>query len=66
MIFSHSDAQTPSPITDHFALRASFFHATVNTDLRLDPPGQSAGGTALSGHPGSGLSTLRERRHWWN
>lgn len=44
-----SDAQTPSPITDHFALQASFFHASVNTDLRLDPSGVPLGGTALSG-----------------
>jgi hypothetical protein len=47
--FFESDAQTPSPITDIFAFRASFFHATVNTDLRLDPGGDPLGGTALSG-----------------
>src|SRR5665213_3123232 len=47
--FFTSDAQTPSPITDRFALRASFIHDTVSTELRLDPPGQSSGGTALSG-----------------
>jgi hypothetical protein len=47
--FFDNDAQTPSPITDLFAFRASFFHATVNTDLRLDPPGDPLGGTALSG-----------------
>ena len=47
--FFESDAQTPSPITDLFALRASFFHATVATDLRLDPGGDPLGGTALSG-----------------
>jgi hypothetical protein len=47
--FFQNDAQTPSPITDFFALRASFFHATVSTDLRLDPPGVPLGGTALSG-----------------
>jgi hypothetical protein len=47
--FFDSDAQTPSPITDHFALRASFFHAAVQTDLRLDPPGVPLGGTPLSG-----------------
>jgi hypothetical protein len=46
--FFSSDAQTPSPITDRFALRASFIHDTVNTELRLDPPGQSSGGTPLS------------------
>ncbi|MGC1458881.1 MAG: hypothetical protein WA825_11430 [Steroidobacteraceae bacterium] len=47
--FFDSDAQTPSPITDHFALRASFFHAAVETDLRLDDPGVPLSGTALSG-----------------
>ncbi len=47
--FFTGDAQTPSPITDRFALRASFIHDTVHTDLRLDPPGQSAGGTPLNG-----------------
>jgi hypothetical protein len=47
--FIGADAQTPSPITDHFAMRASFFHAKAQTDLRLDPPGQPLGGTALSG-----------------
>ncbi|HEV2702928.1 MAG TPA: hypothetical protein VGV09_14955 [Steroidobacteraceae bacterium] len=47
--FFNGDAQTPSPITDHFALRASFFHATVETDLRLDPPGIPLGGTPLLG-----------------
>jgi hypothetical protein len=47
--FFDSDAQTPSPITDKFALRASFFHAAVETDLRLDDPGVPLSGTALSG-----------------
>jgi hypothetical protein len=47
--FFANDAQTPSPITDLFALRASFFHATVKTDLRLDPGGDPLGGTSLSG-----------------
>jgi hypothetical protein len=47
--FFESDAQTPSPITDRFALQASFFHASVNTELRADPPGQPLGGTNLSG-----------------
>jgi hypothetical protein len=47
--FFDTDAQTPSPITDKFALRASFFHATVETDLRLDEPGVPLSGTALSG-----------------
>ncbi len=47
--FIGSDAQPPIPITDHFDFRASFFYASVSTDLRLDPPGQPLGGTALSG-----------------
>jgi hypothetical protein len=47
--FFESDAQTPSPITDLFAFRASFIHATVHTDLRLDPGADPLGGTALSG-----------------
>lgn len=47
--FFGRDAQTPSPITDHFALRASFYHAAVQTDLRLDEPGVPLSGTALSG-----------------
>ena len=47
--FFARDAQTPSPITDHFALRASFFHAALETDLRLDDPGVPLSGTALSG-----------------
>jgi hypothetical protein len=47
--FFAADAQTPSPITDKFALRASFFHAAVETDLRLDEPGVPLSGTALSG-----------------
>jgi hypothetical protein len=47
--FFQSDVATPSPITDYFAFQASFLHAKVSTDLRLDPPGQFLGGTALSG-----------------
>ncbi|HEY6454613.1 MAG TPA: hypothetical protein VIY90_04950 [Steroidobacteraceae bacterium] len=47
--FFENDAQTPSPISDFFALRASFFHANASTELRLDPPGDPLGGTALSG-----------------
>lgn len=47
--FFDSEAQTPSPITDHFALRASFFHAKVETDLRVDDPGVPLSGTALLG-----------------
>jgi hypothetical protein len=47
--FFAQDAQTPSPITDYFSLSASYFHASVNTQLRLDPPGIPMGGTSLSG-----------------
>lgn len=47
--FFDSDAQTPSPITDKFSLRASFFRGSVETDLRLDQPGVPLSGTALSG-----------------
>jgi hypothetical protein len=47
--FFRNDVETPSPITDYFAFQASFLHAKVSTDLRLDPPGQFLGGTALSG-----------------
>ena len=46
--FLDTDPQTPSPITDTFALRASFFHASVDTSLRLDPPGVPLAGTNLS------------------
>ncbi len=47
--FFRNSVETPSPITDHFSFQASFLHASVNTDLRLDPPGQPGTGTALSG-----------------
>jgi len=47
--FFDGDAQTPSPITDRFSLRASFFDAKVETDLRVDDPGIPLSGTAISG-----------------
>jgi hypothetical protein len=47
--FFDNDAQTPSPITDRFALSASFFHASVDTDLRVDPPALPLAGTEVSG-----------------
>ncbi len=47
--FFRNAVETPSPITDHFEFQVSLLHASVNTDLRLDPPGQPLGGTALSG-----------------
>jgi hypothetical protein len=67
--FFESDAQTPSPITDRFALQASFFHASVDTQLRADPPGDPQGGTHLTGatdlgfrpHENDGLAYLMFR-----
>jgi hypothetical protein len=56
--FFDSDAQTPSPITDHFALRASFFHASVDTALRLDPPSVPLGGSNLSGSQDLGFKSV--------
>lgn len=47
--FFRNDVETPSPVTDRFGFQASFLHASASTDLRLDPPGQALGGTALSG-----------------
>ena len=47
--FFDDDVQTPSPISDRFALTASFYHAVVQTSLRADPPGAVGGGTELSG-----------------
>jgi hypothetical protein len=44
----------PSPITDHFALRASYFMPAVNTGLRLDSRAGRAG-TALDGESDLGL-----------
>jgi hypothetical protein len=40
-----------SPITDHFALRGSFFPATLSTDLHLD---------TASGMPGTAVSAERD------
>jgi hypothetical protein len=47
--FFDGNAQTPSPISDRFALTASFYHAVVQTSLRADPPGQPGAGTEVSG-----------------
>ncbi|MBS0364534.1 MAG: hypothetical protein JSR67_01775 [Proteobacteria bacterium] len=48
---------TPSPIEDHFAVRAAFYTARVSTDVRVDPyptpPGVT--GTALNGERDLGL-----------
>jgi hypothetical protein len=45
----------PSPITDHFYLRLSYFRPALNTTLRLDPSGNPYGGTQLSGEDDLGL-----------
>lgn len=47
----------PSPITDHFALRASFFAPKITTDLRLDPPGGAGLGTPLNAEQQLGLDS---------
>ena len=56
--FFDTDAQTPSPITDDFALRVSYFHASVDTTLRLDPPGVPLGGSTLSGSQDLGFKSI--------
>ena len=56
--FFDSDAQTPSPITDYFSLRASYFHASVDTELRLDPPGIPLAGSNLSAAQDLGFKTI--------
>src|ERR1700722_20409828 len=53
--FFDNDAQTPSPITNRMALTASFFHASVDTELRVDPPGRPLFGTEVSGARGLGF-----------
>jgi hypothetical protein len=45
----------PSPITDRFYLRISYFRPALNTTLRLDPTGNPYGGTTLSGEDDLGL-----------
>lgn len=55
--FFYDEPQTPSPITDRFALRASFFHASVQTDLRVDQSGQPLGGTPISGKTDLGFGS---------
>ena len=47
--FFDNDVETPSPITDRFSLRASFFDAKVETDLRVDGASIPLSGTVLSG-----------------
>jgi hypothetical protein len=49
--------ETPSPITDHFWIRATFYDPQVRTSLRVDPTAGAAGvtGSALSGENDLGL-----------
>jgi hypothetical protein len=46
-----------SPITDRFALRATYIPATVHTVLRVDPKGVPLGGTTLSAERDLGLAS---------
>jgi hypothetical protein len=50
-------ASTPSPITDHFYIRATYYPPQLRTSLRVDPKGAPAGvtGTPLSGENSLGL-----------
>src|SRR3954471_4868842 len=43
-----------SPITDHFYMRGTYFHAAVDTVLRVDPAGTTTG-TTLNGEKDLGL-----------
>jgi len=47
----------PSPITDYFSLRASFFDPRVTTELRVDPPHGAGLGTTLNGEQQLGLDS---------
>jgi hypothetical protein len=50
-------ASTPSPITDHFYIRAAYYAPQVRTNLRVDPKNAPAGvmGTPLNGESDLGL-----------
>jgi hypothetical protein len=57
--------ETPSPITDHFYVRVSYFSAQARTYLRVDPTDAPAGtlGTPLSAENDLGLpNRLKEGR----
>jgi len=41
--------EVPSPITDHFDMRISYFRPSLKSELRVDPSGEPLGGTPLSG-----------------
>jgi hypothetical protein len=51
---SQRDQVTPSPITDRFYVRGTYFQADAATDVRLDPTAQLPG-TELSGEEDLGL-----------
>lgn len=55
--------EIPSPITDHFYIRGTFFSSHVRTDLRVDPrangPGAPVPGTLVSGERDLGLDAHR-------
>ena len=60
----------PSPITDHFALRGTFFAAQLNTDLHLDSSATAPGtllnaehDLGLKGHLNQGRMELIFRLH---
>ncbi len=54
--YSPHDGPMPDPITDVFYLRATYFQATVRTELRIDPTNQPSAGTQLSGEKDLGLA----------
>ena len=41
----HAQPPPPSPLTDHFALRVTFFSPHFNTNLRVDPTNAAPGAT---------------------
>ena len=55
-------ASTPSPITDHFYIKAAYFAPKLHTSLQVDPSNAPAGvvGTPVSGENTLGLP---ERLH---
>ena len=54
--FTVAHAQDSSPITDRFALRATFFDPVVSSDVRLD----AQGGVTNGGTAGTPLSGERD------
>src|ERR1700736_4077185 len=54
--------KTPSPITDRFYVRGTFFNPAISTTLRIDPSNPGPGpvrnlGTVLSGEKDLGLDS---------